>query len=261
MMAAVVTASLQLARDLEHVGIPFASTARNRPVLQFLLEIADGGHDATEAETVFRLPASEAARVHFDPMSIGQGDEPDRGAEVIEAGRPASSPFQLDAGQLEAVAATARSADDISARLANAAQARARDLSRPRDEPVSVLVEDEPIGSRTLVRMERVIEVGRVARERVEPNTPHMSLVVGQHEPIWGGLPRWRGVWRNGVASTAVRVLQPRPSPMNRPSFGRRYDTNLSIRTLESETSACCGGPSDSIERYVLREPSTPPED
>lgn len=64
------------ARNFEHVRIPFASTARNRPVLQFLLEIADGGNDATEAETVFRLPASEAARVHFDPMSIGPGMSP-----------------------------------------------------------------------------------------------------------------------------------------------------------------------------------------
>jgi acyl carrier protein len=96
------------ARGLAAVAVPFRPTERNRPARRFL-ERTFGAPAAPEGETVFRLPASSAAAVRFDPEQDGAGHGEDAGSDVERRSAPAavagSETFQRIADELTSASA------------------------------------------------------------------------------------------------------------------------------------------------------------
>ena len=56
-----------LAGDLRHVQVPFAATAKNKPVLEFLNSVGACFRQGANGALTFHFPAEVAARIKFDP--------------------------------------------------------------------------------------------------------------------------------------------------------------------------------------------------
>src|SRR5213075_2040620 len=55
--------------NLRHVQVPFAATAKNKPVLDFLNSVGSCFRQGSNGQMLFHFPAEVAARIEFDPQN------------------------------------------------------------------------------------------------------------------------------------------------------------------------------------------------
>jgi len=100
-------------RGLARVEIPFVASGRNRPAGLFLESLADAGPDG-----VFRMTASEAARVRYQPGHAGQATEKqDRAGQRPVSRRPDYMKIASELRDPEQIAERIRLASQRPARL------------------------------------------------------------------------------------------------------------------------------------------------
>lgn len=128
-----------LARGLARVRIPFAQTAKNQPLLQFLREVGARPAEDGSGTTVFEIDAGTAAAVAFDPARIERRPAAPTDESVAPPSARPASVFRLDAIRFAAIAATAHTAEQILAQVAASTRRR-----RP-DGPTAYVAPRTPI--------------------------------------------------------------------------------------------------------------------
>ena len=111
-----------LARGLSVVRIPFVATAKNQPLFDFLRNVGARPVEERGDTTRFELNARQAAAVSFDPgrahdVSPAPGNE-----DAVPLTPGPGSAFRLDPERFAHIAATAHTAEQISAQIATSAR-------------------------------------------------------------------------------------------------------------------------------------------
>jgi amino acid adenylation domain-containing protein/FkbH-like protein/non-ribosomal peptide synthase protein (TIGR01720 family) len=147
---------IALARDLTRIRIPFARTAKNQPLRQFLEEVGARAADPSSESSVFELDAGTAAGVIFDParMDGARAATDDRDLTPSSAERP--SAFRLNSNRFSTIATSSHTAEQILAHMAASTQRRRPDTPTAYVAPRTVIEETLAALWAEALRLDRV---------------------------------------------------------------------------------------------------------